>query len=118
MKLEDRVGNAERKIKNVEEAIVILTELNIQHSSLLEKLVFDTEELKAGHRELQEGQRELQEGQREMQEKINILIDAQIKTEDKAQQTDEKMQILEQKMAELADVVKFAHQRIDKIEEN
>lgn len=111
MKLEDRVDRAERKIKTVEEAIVILTELNIQHSSLLEKLVFDTEELKVGHRELQEGQRELQEGQREMQEKINILIDAQIRTEDQAKITD-------QKIADLADVVKFAHQRIDKIEGN
>ena len=111
MKLEDRVGNAERKIKNVEEAIIILTGLNIQHSSLLETLVFDTEELKAGHRELQEGQRELQEGQRDMQEKINILIDSQIRTEDQAKITDKKM-------AELADVVKLAHQRIDKIEEN
>jgi hypothetical protein len=111
MKLEDRVDRTERKIKTVEKAIIILTELNVQHSSLLEKIVFDTEELKAG-------QRELQEGNRELQEKINILIDAQIRTEDKSQQTDEKMQILEQKMAELADVVKLAHQRIDKIEEN
>lgn len=104
MKLEERLGSAERRIKNVEEAIVVLTELNVKHSELLEKLVFDTEELKAG-------QRELQEGQREMQEKINILIDAQIRTEDQAKITDKKM-------AEMADAVRSAHQRIDKIEEN
>lgn len=97
MKLEDKVNKNERRIKTVEEAIVLLTELTTSHSDRLEKSVFDMDELRAA--------------QRQTDEKMNMLIDAQIKTEDG-------MQKLEEKMRELADITKHAHLRIDKIEEN
>ena len=89
MKLEDRVERTEKRVKTVEDAVVLLTVLTDSHDDRLERFLFGLEELKTG--------------QREMQEKINILIDSQIRSEDK--------------MAEMAEAIKSAHNKIDKIEE-
>lgn len=117
MELEPRVEKVERKIKTVEEAIILLTALTTSHDDRLEKLLFGIEELRASQNETKEkinmlidaqmrtenNTEELQASQKETNEKINILIDAQIKTEDK--------------VSDLTDAVLSAHQRIDKIEE-
>lgn len=89
MKLEERVEKNERRLKTVEEAVVLLTALADSHTDQLEQIIFGINELRAA--------------QRDTNEKINILIDAQIRTDEK--------------MTELAEAVEFAHQLIDKIEE-
>ncbi len=93
--LEKRVQKNEKKIGSIEDAIILLTQLAGSHDERLVKSVFDMDELRAV--------------QRETQDKMNALIDAQIRGEDQTRE-------LDKKMAELAEVVKFAHERIDKIE--
>lgn len=75
MSLEERVGKVEKRVKNVEEAIALLSNLLASHDDRLEDSVKDNENLEA---------------------KMAALIDAQIRTEDK-------MVILEAKMVELAE---------------
>jgi chromosome segregation ATPase len=62
MSIDERLGKVERKVKTVEQAIQILTELVVSHGESIEKSVYNDAELNA---------------------KISALIDAQIRSEDR-----------------------------------
>lgn len=117
MESNNRIEKVEKRVQTVEEAIILLKELTISHDDRLESFLFGLEELRAG--------------QKETNEKINMLIDAQMRTENNIgelrasqKETDEKINMLidaqmrtEDKISKLGDAVLSAHQRIDKIEE-
>ncbi|MGI8641204.1 MAG: hypothetical protein ACR2MG_14810 [Pyrinomonadaceae bacterium] len=88
MNSEERVGKAERRIKTVEDAIILLTVLTDSHNDRLETLLKDDENLNA---------------------KISALIDAQISSEDQIQSINEALD-------KLTALVKIAHQRLDILE--
>ena len=123
MSIENRLTKTESRIKTLEDALVFLTALGDSHNDQLEAFLFSLEELKAN--------------QQNTDEKLNALIDAQIVTEDKMQElqafqkkteagmqelrevhkkTEAGMSSLQSTMQDLAEYIKLAHQRIDKIE--
>ena len=108
MNIENRVTKTESRIKTLEDALVFLTALGDSHNDQLEKFLFSLEELKAN--------------QINTDEKLNALIDAQIVTEDKMQElqavqrkTETGMNNLQTTVQDLAEYIKLAHQRIDKL---
>ena len=88
MSSEERFGKLERRVKTVEEAITLLSNLLASHDDRLEDSVKDTENLEA---------------------KIAALVDAQIRSEDKLQNINDALD-------KLTELVKTAHQRIDRLE--
>lgn len=96
MSIGQRLNKSERRIKTLEDALVWLTALGDSHNEQLEKFLFSLTEMKAN--------------QTNPEEKLNALIDAQIGSE-------ERIQNLENKMLDLADYVKLAHQRIAVLED-
>lgn len=95
MKSEERIEKVEKRVRTVEEAIVLLTQLSNSGAERMEKFLFGLEELRFNVEELRAGQHDTQE-------KINMLIDAQMRTEDQVR--------------EVSALVKAAHERIDKID--
>ncbi len=119
MDLEKKVEKNTRPIGTLENAIGLLISLADSHTDQIEKMLFGFDELRASRKETEE--------------RIKMLVDAQIRSADAAKRLDKKMALstqnldariaksqekLNEKMAELADVVKFAHERIDRIEQN
>ncbi len=88
MSIEDRVGKAERRVKSVEQAVQLLSELVISHDESFVKFLKNDEELNA---------------------KISALIDAQIRGEDK-------LQNINFALEKLTRLVETAHTRIDRLE--
>jgi len=88
MNTEERIGKTERRIKTVEDAVVLLTVLTDSHNDRLESLLKNDDNLNA---------------------KISALIDAQINSEDRMLKINEALD----KLTELA---KVAHQRLDLLE--
>jgi chromosome segregation ATPase len=131
MKLEERVEKNERRLKTVEDAIILLTKLGDSHTDQLEQIIFGIDELRAAQSETSERVnmlidaqirtddeiKEIKAIQRESGERIKVLIEAQIRTEEKMQETEEKIQRMEAAITDLTGAVKFAHQKIDKIGE-
>ncbi|MGI8670480.1 MAG: hypothetical protein ACR2J3_11660 [Aridibacter sp.] len=117
MDLEKKVNKNEKRIETVEQAIQLLSQLTINHTDEIERMLFGIDETKGSIIELRESNVELRESiieqresQKDTQEKLNALIDAQIRGEDA-------MQELKKEMRDLAKLVGLAHQRIDKIEQ-
>ncbi len=88
MNTEERIEKTERRIKTVEDAVVLLTVLTDSHNDRLESLLKNDDNLNA---------------------KISALIDAQINSEDRMLKINEALD----KLTELA---KVAHQRLDLLE--
>ena len=65
MSADERLGKVERRVKTVEQAIELLTELVVSHGEILENSLRNGDELNA---------------------KISALVDAQIRSEDAIQQ--------------------------------
>lgn len=84
----ERFGKLERRVKTVEEAITLLSSLLASHDDRLEDSVKNNENLEA---------------------KIAALVDAQIRSEDKLQNINDALD-------KLTELVKAAHQRIDRLE--
>lgn len=78
----------EKRVKTVEEAVLLLTELTISHGERLEDSLRDKENLNA---------------------KISALVDAQIRSEDK-------LQNINSALEQLTKLVEKAHLRIDRLE--
>ncbi|HLM03169.1 MAG TPA: hypothetical protein VK400_19105 [Pyrinomonadaceae bacterium] len=87
MSSEERFGKLEMRVKTVEEAITLLSNLLANHDDRLEDSVKDNENLEA---------------------KIAALVDAQIRSEDKLQNINDALD-------KLTKLVKTAHQRIDRL---
>jgi chromosome segregation ATPase len=88
MSIEERLGKVGRRVKTVEEAITLLSNLLASHDDRLEDSVKDNENLEA---------------------KIAALVDAQIRSESKLQNINDALD-------KLTDLVKRAHGRIDRLE--
>ena len=88
MNIDERVFKVERRVSTVEEAIQLLSQLIASHDDRL----FDS--LKKDE---------------DLSEKITMLIDAQIRNEDKIQD-------INSALDKLTDLVKVAHSRLDRLE--
>ncbi len=88
MNVDERISKVERRVSTVEEAIQLLSQLIASHDERL----FDS--LKKDE---------------DLNEKITMLVDAQIRNEDKIQD-------INSALDKLTDLVKTAHSRIDRLE--
>lgn len=88
MSLEERVTDMERKVSTVEDAIKLLSQLIASHDDRLYDSLKKDEDLSA---------------------KLTMLIDAQIRSEDKIQNINEALD-------KLTGLVKTAHSRLDRLE--
>ncbi len=88
MSIEQRVSKMERKVSTVEDAITLLSQLVASHDDRLFDSLKKDEDLSA---------------------KITMLVDAQIRSEDKIQNINEALD-------KLTELVKTAHSRIDRLE--
>lgn len=113
----ERIEKAERRIKTVEDAVILLTALTDSHNDQLENFLFGLDELKAN--------------QKNSDDKINMLIDAQITTEDKLQRFEAEMKVFREESEkankslreelrtiakDLAESIKTVNQRVERIE--
>ncbi len=107
MDLEKKVNKNTKRIGTMEHAIQLLVKLADSHTDQIEKMLFGIDELRAS--------------QKETQEKINMLVDAQIRNEDRAAKLDKKMKIAQKKsdlqMTELAEASKFRDQKMAELAE-
>lgn len=88
MDSEQKIAKLGRRVKTVEEAVLLLTELTTIHDEKSYTHMKNGEELNA---------------------KISAMIDAQIRSEDK-------IQTINQALDKLIDLTRLAHQRLDKLE--
>lgn len=95
MNSEKKIERLERKVKTVEEAILLLSELTASHDEMLYIQMKSDEDLN---------------------EKISALIDAQIRSEDKMEALNTAQNKTEEKMQSLIDLTRLAHRRLDELE--
>lgn len=95
MNVDERVSKVERRVSTVEEAIQLLSHLVASHDDRL----FDS--LKKDE---------------DLNEKITMLIDAQIRNEDKIQDINSALDNVNSALDKLTDLVKVAHSRLNQLE--
>ncbi len=108
MKAEEEIPKIKRRVKNVEEAIVLLTELTNRHTDRFEESAFSRTEMRSGIANTDE--------------KLNALIDAQIRSEDRQIETDAKtaksQRLSDAKIAFLAEAQKRSDERLVELAES
>lgn len=109
MNTEERVGKVERRVKNVEEAIVLLTALTDNHNDRLEDSLGANNNLDAKISALIDAQIAGEDKMSSLREKLSALADAQIRSEDRIQN-------INQALERLTELVRAAHQRLDVLE--
>ncbi len=80
MKTEEEVHRLKRRVTTMESAITLLTELADRHSDRFEEFTFSRDDMRSD--------------QANLNEKINALIDAQIRNEDKQLENDAKIKAI------------------------
>ncbi len=95
MSIEQRVTKMERKVSTVEDAISLLSQLIASHDDRLYDSLKKDEDLDA---------------------KITMLIDAQIRSEDKIQNINTALDSINEALDKLTGLTKTAHLRIDRLE--
>ena len=113
MSIEQRVSKMERKVSTVEDAIKLLSQLVASHDDRLFDSLKKDEDLSAKITILIDAQirseDKIQNIDEDLKAKIAILIDAQIRSEDKIQN-------INVALDKLTELVKTAHSRIDRLE--
>ena len=115
METEQRFNKVEKRIKTVEEAILLLSELSIGHGERLDDSLRDRENLNEKISALIDAQIRSEDRTQEANTKISALIDAQIRTEDRMQETNAKLAFLADLQIENVNSIKEINQALDKL---
>lgn len=144
MDTEQKVEKLGKRVKTVEEAVLLLTSLIENHGDLIYDFVKENESFNEKINALVDSQIRREDDNKKSDEKINALIDAQIRSEDESNKSDAKLNALldaqikseeesnelrnglnilieaqaktETKLQKLTDLVEAAHSRIDRLE--
>ena len=113
MNVEERMNRAERRIETVEDAIQLLSKLIANHDDRLYDSLKSREDLDAKITMLIDAQikseDKLQNQSVELNTKISALFDAQIRSEDQIQN-------INKALDKLTGLVNKSHQRLDRLE--
>ncbi len=94
MDTEQKVEKLGKRVKTVEEAVLLLTSLIENHGDLIYDFVKENENFNEKINALVDSQIRREDDNRKSDEKINALIDAQIRSEDESKKSDAKLNAL------------------------